>query len=80
MWPFARKPVPVPVSPPWPSALNPCKRHKAHRKACYGVKGKVTELCTDCVWEQREIAKVRGDEDYLSSFMPDPDGADCKKE
>lgn len=88
---FRRKSEPlVPVQAPWPTALNPCPKDGDHpfivpekgRMSCaWAVGGKVTVLCSKCVWEREDDLKMLGCKSArtqaLKSFTPDPNGNDC---
>lgn len=70
----AKEETPVEV---WPNTLKPCRKPgQHHRKSYWDVEGKVTELCSDCLFELEATGLTR--REALLRFFPDPDGVDCR--
>jgi len=68
---------------PYPNSLNPCRFNGDHgdrpmRKASYGVHGRVTDLCCNCVFELEKKGLSRLE--ALATFTPDPEGNPVREE
>ena len=65
----------------WPDVLNPCPFQGRHgdrpmRTASYWCHGRVTQLCSNCVFERK--AEFGNDAiAALETFNPDPEGNEC---
>jgi hypothetical protein len=60
----------------FPTTLNPCTKIKHYRTALWNVKGYLTTLCSDCVFEKEKECGSR--KKALATFTPDLSGVKCK--